>query len=226
MKTIEHLKKTWEIDEQAFATKELGGLQSFVQDVFQCKDLFNLKQGNESTIIEKRKNEFTIETNKKAHRADFVIYIKGNEIVVPVEVEKYNNIQAGVKQLANYQNDWQKAYGILTDGFHWRFYNNTSYTEFKLDAILNNPSQLKTFWGDYLKEENYYLTFFEKTGQSSLFKEEETLKIDENRELFFDDITKLIIHFKDKLGIVGYLQENGTVDSDKKATEIAYAYII
>lgn len=226
MKTIDHLKKTWEIDEKAFATKELGGLQSFVKDVFECKELFDLLQGNESTKIEKRKNEFTIETNKQNRRADFVIYIKGNEIVIPVEVERYNNIQAGVKQLANYQNDWQKAYGILTDGFHWRFYNNTSYTEFKLDSILNNPSQIKTFWEDYLKEENYYLTFFEKTGQLSLFKEEEALKIDENRELFFEDITKLIKNFKNKLGIVGYLQESGTVDSDKKATEIAYAYII
>lgn len=227
MKKLNDLKKIWEIDEEAFKSKELGDLQSFVKDILECKELFNLKQGNESTKIEKRLNEFTIEANKKGHRADFVIFIKGNEIVIPVEVEKYNNIQAGVKQLANYQNDWQKAYGILTDGFHWRFYNNTSYTEFTLNTIFENPSKLITFWNDYLKEENYYLTFFEKTGQLSLFQEEEALKIDENRELFFEDITKLITDFKNKLGIVGYLKDSGdSVNSDKRATEISYAYII
>lgn len=227
MKTIKVLKNIWKIDEKAFESKELGGLQSFVKDVFECEELFNLKQGNEITKIEKRKNEFTIEVNKKGHRADFVIYIKGNEIVIPVEVEKYNNIQAGEKQLAGYQNDWQKAYGILTDGYHWRFYNNTSYKEFILPDMLNNPSILKTFWEDYLKEENYYLTYFQKPGeQNSFFEYESLLKIDDNRELFFEDITKLITNFKNKLDIVGYLEENGTYDSNKRATEISYAYII
>ncbi len=228
MKTIDEIKATWDIDKHTFENKELGGLQAFVQDFMECKDLLGLKLGYESTPNEKRKFEFTKEKNKDGskNRADFVIFIKGEEIVIPVEVEKHTNIQGGEYQIFKYQKDWQKAYGILTDGFHWRFYNNNLYKEFSLHAMLDDPSQLKTFWADYLKEDNYYLTFFEKTGQLSLFKKEESLKIDENRELFFRDITALIKQFKDKLGIVGYLEEQGTVDSDKKATEISYAYFI
>lgn len=226
MKTIEELKKIWEHDKEAFKFKELGGLQNFVAEVFKCSELFNLKQGFESTKIENRNCEFTIEANKNGRRADIVIFYKKDEIIIPVEVEKFGNIKAGIKQLANYQNDYQKAYGILTDGYHWRFYNNTLYIEFTIDRMLENPSEVNTFWNDYLKEENYYLSLFEKTGQLSLFKAEEALTVDDNRELFFEDITKLIKHFKDKLGIVGYLAEKGTPDSDKKATEISYAYFI
>lgn len=228
MKTIDEIKAIWEIDKVAFEKKEVGGLQAFVQDFMECKELLDLKLGYESTPNENRKFEFTKEKNKDGskNRADFVIFIKGEEIVIPVEVEKHTNIQEGEYQIFKYQKDWQKAYGILTDGFHWRFYNNNLYKEFSLDVMLADPSQLKTFWDDYLKEENYYLTFFEETGQLSLFKEKEFLNVDEKRELFFRDITALIRQFKDKLGIVGYLEEQGTVDSDKKATEISYAYFI
>ncbi len=226
MSTLTELKKIWELDKEAFKFKELGGLQDFVAEVFKCSELFNLKQGLESTKIENRNKEFIKEGQKNGRSADIVIFYKKDEIIIPVEVERFENIEAGIKQLANYQKDYQKAYGILTDGYHWRFYNNTLYAEFTIDKIFENPSEIKTFWEDYVKEENYYLSFFERTGQLSLFKNEEVLKVDNNRELFFEDITTLIKRFKDKLGIVGYLKEKGTLDSDKKATEISYAYFI
>lgn len=223
-KTIDELKDIWKKDKEAFKSKELGGLQTFVADIFKCPQLFNLKQGYESTSDKNRKNEFTIEKNRNTRRADIVIFIKGNEIVIPVEVEKYENIKAGVSQLIDYQNDYQKSYGILTDGYSWRFYNNTIYKTFTLDDILDNSDIFKTFWSDYIKEENYYLNFFENAdGQSFV---EESLKVEDNKELFFEDITNLIQKFKNKLDIVGYLQEKGTPDSNKKATEIAYAYFI
>lgn len=226
MKTIQNLKEIWEKDKEAFKSKELGGLQTFVADVLKCEELFDLKQGLESTKNENRIKEFTIENRKNGRRADIVIFFKGNEIVIPVEVERYCNIENGVKQLADYQNDYQKAYGILTDGYEWRFYNNTIYKRFTIDEFFNNPSIIRTFWEEYLKEENYYLNFFEKTGQLKFDFIEETYKIEDNKELFFEDITNLIKRFKDKLDIVGYLQEKGTPNSDKKATEIAYAYFI
>lgn len=223
-KTIEELKNTWLKDKEAFKSKELGGLQRFVADILECPKLFNFKQGYESTPDKERKYEFTIEKNKNKRRADIVIFIKGIEIVIPVEVERYENIEEGVLQLANYQNDYQKSYGILTDGYSWRFYNNTIYKTFTLDDILENFDTFKIFWEDYIKEENYYLNFFEGADGQSLI--EESLKVEENKELFFEDITNLIQKFKNKLDIVGYLQEKGTPDSNKKATEIAYAYFI
>ena len=223
-KTIEELKNTWLKDREAFKSKELGGLQRFVADILECPKLFNFKQGYESTPDKERKYEFTIEKNKNKRRADIVIFIKGIEIVIPVEVERYENIEEGVPQLANYQNDYQKSYGILTDGYSWRFYNNTIYKTFTLDDILDNFDTFKIFWEDYIKEENYYLNFFEGADGQSLI--EESLKVEENKELFFEDITNLIQKFKNKLDIVGYLQEKGTPDSNKKATEIAYAYFI
>ena len=223
-KTIEELKRIWLQDNKAFKTKELGGLQTFITDIFKCPQLFNLKQGYESTSDKDRKNEFTIEKNKNKRRADIVIFIKGNDIVIPVEVERYGNIGAGVSQLIDYQNDYQKSYGILTDGYSWRFYNNTVYKVFTLDEILEKFDVFETFWRDYITEENYYLNFFcGGDGQSTI---EESLKVEENKELFFEDITNLIQKFKNKLDIVGYLCEKGTVDSNKKATEIAYAYFI
>lgn len=55
-----------------------------MKDILECIELFGLKQGNESTKIDKRKYEFTIETQKEGRRADFVIYINGADIVIPV----------------------------------------------------------------------------------------------------------------------------------------------
>lgn len=179
---IEELKKQWETDKETYKTKELGGLQEFVSNVFECSELFNIKRGSESAKDKNRRNEYIRENSKNQRRADFVIFYKGNEIVIPVEVEKYENIKAGIGQLANYQNDYQKSYGILTDGFEWRFYNNTVYKSFTLTEMFERPSELKTFWEDYLKEENYYLNFFEDINTHHL--NEESLNVESNKELF------------------------------------------
>lgn len=223
MKSIKELRKIWEKENETFKTKELGGLQNFVAEIFECPDLFDIKRGLESTKDKDRRNEYICEKTKKGRRADIVIFYKGEEIVIPVEVEKFNNIEAGVHQLADYQNDYQKSYGILTDGFNWRFYNNTVYKSFTVEQMFDNPSMIKTFWEEYLKEENYYLNFFQKNNDYFV---EESLKVEENKELFFEDITKLILKFRDKLNIIGYLRQKEIADSDKKATEITYAYFI
>ena len=123
--TIDTLKKLWEKECKAYRTAEIGsGVQMFCKKVFQCPDLFNLKAGILSKQLSIRKNEFLEEASKKGRRADVVIFID-SDIIIPVEIERNGNIKAGIKQLFNYQADWVKKYGILTDGNEWRFYNNT-----------------------------------------------------------------------------------------------------
>jgi hypothetical protein len=64
-----------------------------------------------------------------------------------------------------------------------------------------------------------------QNNQLSLF-EENTIRVEENRELFFEDITQLIDNFKNKLNLTGYFPYIDKNESGKRATEISYAYFI
>lgn len=223
---ISQLKTKWNKEKDSYKTQEVGsGVQIFAKDCLKSKELFNLKNGLNSTPKEKRKNEFTEESKTKAARkADMVIYINP-DIVIPVEVERHGNIQAGVEQLFQYQTDLDKKYGILTDGNLWRFFNNSLLVkEFKIDDIFKDTELFLTFWKEYIKPEFYYLSFFEEIGQQKLFQED--LTVDKNRQDFFRDITTLIKSFKNKLKIEGYFKGLEKKEKEKKATEITYAYII
>src|SRR3989339_257168 len=136
--TVSQIKAKWNKEKEFYKNQEVGsGVQIFVKDVLQSEDIFTLRKGLKSTQIEKRKNEFLEEEKTKEQRkADVVIYISP-DIIIPVEIEKYQNIDAGTKQLLNYQTDLDKKYGILTDGFSWRFYNNNIFREFNLNQILD-----------------------------------------------------------------------------------------
>lgn len=225
--TLNTLKELWNTDKEFYSTAEVGsGVQKFCKKVFACPDLFDLKEGSGSTKEIKRKNEFLEEAKKKGRRADVVIFID-SEIIIPVEVEKHGNINAGVKQIYNYQADWVKKYGILTDGNEWRFYNN-KYIEktFFIDKVLENPTDFLTFWEEYTTPEYYYLSFFKKKGQQELF-EADIPHLDDVREEFFKDITKLIENFKNKLNLKGYFKGvKDETERNKKAVEITYAYLI
>lgn len=231
MMTIGQLKFKWEKEKHSYAKKEVGdGVQKFVKDVLKSPKIFNLKEGLNSTKLENRKNEFKEEEKKKAaRRADVVIYVSP-DIVIPMEVEKYQNIKAGEKQIIQYQLDWNehsnRRYGILTDGYIWRFYNNNEYREFVLDEIFKQTEIFLEFWREYTKPEFYYLAFFEKKGQQSLLKKSETLHVEECRQVFFEDITKLIKSFKNKLNLEGYLKSFDNKDREKRSVELTYAYII
>ncbi|HUS86207.1 MAG TPA: N-6 DNA methylase [Bacteroidales bacterium] len=225
--TINTLKDLWKADKEFYRTAEVGsGVQKFCNKVFHCSMLFNLKEGTGSTKEIKRKNEFLEEAKKKGRRADVVIFID-SDIIIPVEVEKHGNIKAGLRQIYNYQADWVKKYGILTDGNEWRFYNNTIVVRtFFIDKVLENPTDFLTFWNEYITPEYYYLSFFEKKGQLRLF-EEYIPPLDEVREDFFIDISKLIENFGNKLNLKGYFKEvNDETEREKKAVEITYAYLI
>ena len=145
-KYIKDLRKMWLKEKDEYKTSEIGsGVQKFVKEIFKCSEIFNLKEGLLNTFENKRKNEFLEETKNKGRRADIVIFIDG-DIVIPVEVEKFGNIQAGEKQLFQYQADWIKKYGILTDGNEWRFYNDRYYETFDILQILAETPKFLTFW--------------------------------------------------------------------------------
>ena len=225
MNSLKPFRRLWEKEKDYYRRTEVGtGVQSFVKKLLES-EIFKLKEGKLSTELKKRKNEFIHEKKaKESRKADFYIYINP-EIAIPIEVECYCNIKAGEKQLLNYQKDFDKHYGILTDGFEWRFYNNNLYKAFSLDDIFDNTDLFLTFWKEYIKPEFYYLSFFEKTGQLAFVKETK-LHVEDDRQLFFEDITKLIQSFKNKLQIEGYLVEADKKTREKRAIELTYAYII
>jgi len=225
--TLKELKNKWNKEKEVYKIQEVGsGVQIFVKDILQSEDVFALRKGLKSTSLENRKSEFLEEEKTKEQRtADIIIYISP-EIVIPVEIEKYQNIEAGTKQILQYKTDLDKKYGILTDGFTWRFYTNNIFREFNLNQIFDETDVFLEFWKEYIKPEFYYLLFFEPFGQLQLIKQE-TLPVEQNRQMFFEDITSLIRSFKNKLKIEGYL--NGLLDKkvkEKMAVELTYAYII
>ncbi|MBI3956121.1 N-6 DNA methylase [Candidatus Gottesmanbacteria bacterium] len=224
--SLHDIKQLWAKDKDYYRKVEVGtGVQSFVKKLLESEEIFNLNEGKLSTNTLIRKNEFIQEKDaKERRRADFYIYIT-QDIAIPIEVECYGNIKAGVIQLLNYQKDFDKHYGILTDGYEWRFYNNNAYKAFTLDDIFEHIDPFLTFWKEYIKPEFYYLSFFERTGQLALI-EETKLHVEDNRQLFFEDITKLIQSFKNKLQIEGYLKEVDKKTREKRAIELTYAYVI
>ncbi|MBI2337571.1 SAM-dependent DNA methyltransferase [Candidatus Daviesbacteria bacterium] len=225
--TIKNIKSKWAKEKDYYRNQEVGsGVQSFIRACLESEELFSLTAGSLSTNLESRKKEYIHEDKAKERRkADFVIYID-SDIVVPLEVECFGKIKAGVQQLFSYQKDYNKEYGILTDGFTWRFYNNNIYREFNLNQILEETDLFLEFWKEYIKPEFYYLSFFEPQGQLSFLKEIERLPVDAHRQIFFEDITKLIKSFKNKLQVEGYFTNLEKKEKEKKAIEITYAYII
>ncbi len=222
----------WEKEKFAYQTKEIGsGVQLFVKKLLQCKEIFDLKEAKLSTPENERKYEFLEESSKKQKRADVIIYID-SEIVIPVEIERYGNIQAGEKQLFAYQLVWDKKTGILTDGNEWRFYiGKTPIRTFFLKDIFEKTAEFLVFWKEYIQPIHYYLRFFQIAGQAS---QEEDLNVEVHRQNFFKDITTLINSFQHKLNLKGYFESitfsplgrDGVGQSLKNAIELTYSYII
>ena len=225
--SISELRTRWRKEKSFYKVREVGtGVQIFVKDVLKSPEVFALKVGLNSTKSENRKDEFLEEKKSRGSRRPDVTIFIAPEIIIPVEVEKYENINAGKSQLLQYQIDLEKKYGILTDGYTWQFYNNNEYREYTLKTILYNTGLFLEFWREYIKPEKYYLSFFEKRWQHSLLQETEQLPVEDYRRLFFEDITKLIASFKNKLDIEGYLNGLPQKERTKTAVEITYAYII
>jgi hypothetical protein len=230
--SLEQLKKLWKSESEHYKKSEVGsGVQSFVWDVFQNPDLFNLTRGLKATEAHKRKREFLLEESLKHGQADAVIFMDA-EVVIPVEVERYENAQSGEWQILKYRTALDKNYGILTDGYEWRFYygdiKDKHHYKFTIDEMFTEPKRFRTFWDEYLKPKNYYLSFFEhEVGQQKLEFCDHRLMVDDYRERFFEDVTEIIRKLKDKLLNAGYFRSfKDAKERNKKATEIAYSYLI
>jgi hypothetical protein len=211
---LAELQKKWDENAEAYKTVEIGGgVHDFVNNILSNAELFNLKLTPKKTAREQTYVHDT-EAGEKG-RPDFVLYIIKN-ITIPCEVKCFGRITEGLQQLKNYQLDYAKEYGILTDGFEWRFYRANSYQVFTLDKMLANPKDFLTFWENYLKPENYYIELFAPSGQGIFFDEPLDLNDSENRSIFFKDTSKIISNFRIKIKI----------KDDKTAIETAYAYLI
>jgi len=226
-KTIKELQETWEANKEGFKSQELGKLQDFIKDIFGCNKLFALSYGDlRKNNNKNRKNEFTSETTKEgagSRRADIVIFIDGEDIVIPVEVEKLGNIKAGESQILQYQTDWRKKYGILTDGDEWRLYFDRWYETFYLKDIFDTKSTFWTKWKQYIAPETYYDMAFNPKGQLQLFEAERLNPCTpENRPFFFNDITTLLSTFKTKISALVPLFSK----EDRQAIETTYSYVI
>lgn len=134
--SIVELRAKWSQEKSYYEAREVGtGVEIFVKDVLKAPDVFALRVGLNSTKLEDRRNEFLEKKASKGLRQPDITIFISPEIIIPVEVERYNNIDAGKAQLLQYQIDLEKKYGILTDGYTWRFYNNNIYTQYTLKTI-------------------------------------------------------------------------------------------
>ncbi|GHT23320.1 hypothetical protein FACS189419_07110 [Planctomycetales bacterium] len=209
---LSDLRAKWNENAEAYSRKEVGGVQDFVKDCFSCCELFNLKNTVEA---KKQANTYAPEVKSPNGKVDFLVYIN-KDIIIPCEVKHRGTLSQGDSQLKRYQLDYTKQYGILTDGYEWRFYRSQSHRTFTLDYIFNNPKDFLTFWKSYLEPNNYYLDVFAPEGQGVLFDEPLDLNDAANRSIFFRDTTQIIRRFRTKINI----------RDEKTAVETAYAYLI
>jgi hypothetical protein len=224
MLSINQLRDKWNNNSEEYKTKEVGsGVHSFIKDVFASANLFNLKETAAKTT---ESGTFVHDTESgKRGRPDFVLYIN-SDIAIPVEAKCYTRIDEGVAQLRRYQLDYNKQYGILTDGFEWRFYRASSYRKFTIPEMLEHCGDFLAFWTDYIKTENYYIEIFNSVEQQNIFKDTIDLNDSANRTIFFDDTTRLIEKFMVKMQVLGVWGEIKSKEEDKKAIETSYTYLI
>jgi len=211
---ISELRQKWNDNAEAYKTAELGsGIHDFVNDVLSHPELFALKKTPKKAATTQT---YVHDTEAGKHgRPDFVLYAN-KDVTMPCEAKCYTRIEEGIKQLQRYRTDYTKEYGILTDGFTWRFYRSNSYEIWTLDQILENPKLFRTFWETYLTPENYYTEIFQPSGQQVMFEEPIDLNDAENQKIFFKETSQLIARFRTKIKI----------KDDKTALETSYAYLI
>jgi len=211
---IAKLQTKWNENSNAYKTKEVGsGVQSFIKDVL--RELFCLE---ETPVRKNKAHTFAHDTQATENgRPDFVVFVN-SDIEIPIEAKCYTRIEEGVHQLFRYQLDYGKQYGILTDGFEWRFYRASTYRKMTLDDIFANPDDFLIFWQEYTKIENYYKEVLQPESVTAL-----SLNDNESRSIFFDDTTKLISKFRAKMKAIGVFSD---IENEKIAVETSYSYLI
>jgi hypothetical protein len=220
---LNNIKKLWYDNRERYLKFERGsdGNEGFCR--YFLVELLELSESNNhGNVLGTFKNQKG--TGVKNRTADFVIYPSAN-VIIPIEVEKLENIKAGEMQLLNYQSDLDTKYGILTDCKEWRFFYGTKAICFDIEKdIFGNLDSFLVFWNDYINASSFYVNYFEDGGHEALFENYKP-KVDTNREKYFDRTTNLVAEFKTKLIQKGFMPKEGG-NKDKKATELAYSYLI
>ena len=212
----EHYKKA-----EVGSTGNEGFVKSFIEQIFKLKE-----NNSQKALPGTFRNQ--LKTGENNRTADFVLYSPDN-ISIPVEVEKVGKTKDGAKQLLNYQLDFNTSYGILTDGKIWRFFTSTTrYVEKDLEEdIIRDFSGFLTFWNEYTSSNTFYKAYFNGELSENLFNESIKPKVNEERERYFMRTTRLVTEFKHKLIGKGITITSDIFENeDKKATELAYSYLI
>ena len=113
---LSELKALWNAEREDYKRSEVGtGVQRFAWEVLKSEDFFHLKQGLKSTPDHKRRSEFLLEERRKNSQADAVVFMDA-EIVIPVEVERFEKASVGEWQIHKYRTIFEKKHGIA-DGW-------------------------------------------------------------------------------------------------------------
>ena len=153
------------------------------------------------------------------------------DVIIPVEVEKFQKIKSGEWQILKYRTALDKKTGILTDGYEWRFYygdlEDKKYYRFTIEEILDDTERFLVFWKEYVQPKTYYLSFFAEVGRQKMEFRKDAFPVDDHRDKFFEDVTELMEKLKFKLLNAGYFKRfKEEKERNQKATEIAYSYLI
>src|ERR1700723_1231965 len=96
---LSELQTLWRSESEEYKLSEVGsGVQRFVWELLKSEDFFGLTQGLKSTPDYQRRSEFLLEERRKNGQADAVIFMDA-EVVIPVEVERYEKARAGEWQI-------------------------------------------------------------------------------------------------------------------------------
>ncbi|MYH34643.1 MAG: hypothetical protein F4013_07885 [Gammaproteobacteria bacterium] len=118
---LSRLRALWKAEREAYKRSELGtGVHRFVGEMLKSEDFFQLKQGMKSTLDHERRSEFLLEERRKNSQADVVVFMDA-EVVIPVEIKRFEQAATGERQILKYRTVFDRKYGILTDGYEWRF---------------------------------------------------------------------------------------------------------
>lgn len=157
--SLPQIIKRFSENKEHYQKKEIGDwTQGFCRDILES-EIFNLKSWD-TKVSWNFRYEATVEWEGDRWD-DFILNIDG--IIVPVEVEKLHNIQKWESQIEGYMKRKNSLYGILTDGYTWKFY--TQWYSRKKPTLILTLDELVTSEGQARKDrvffkKDYYLNSF------------------------------------------------------------------
>ncbi len=176
--SIQKLIEKYQKNREFYRGKEIGdGTQWFSKDILES-DIFSLSPGN-AKISHTYRYEAT-RGDDGDRGDDFILNIDG--IIVPVEVEMYENLKKWEWQIEKYMKRKNALYGILTDGWTWRFYTrgyHGGYTTLTLPELATEDWKRKK--DKLFEKKDYYLTSF--TSLSTLVSQSEFIIEDFHADL-------------------------------------------